>query len=69
MVTEGYVSGWTEDTLLVSAPAAPGNSGGPVFCDGKLIGLLVAGAPRYDHLSIVTPLKTLLKRIAATPPL
>jgi S1-C subfamily serine protease len=70
MVTEGYVSGWMGGGfLLVSAPAAPGNSGGPVFYHGEVIGLLVRGAPRYPHLSLVTPLKPVLQRIAATKPL
>lgn len=70
LVTEGYTSGWYEGYLLVSAPAAPGNSGGPVFnTAGEVVGLLVRGAPRYDHLSMATPLAVIYKRIGQTPPL
>ena len=39
--------------LVISAAAAPGHSGSPVFNkNGELIGMLVAGHSEYDHLSI-----------------
>ncbi len=67
IVTEGYVSGTDEDGFLVlSAPAWGGNSGGPVFHDGKVIGLLVRGSRAYHHITMVTPLEELWKRIFAT---
>jgi S1-C subfamily serine protease len=46
--------------LVVSTPAAPGNSGSPVFNeDGVLIGMLIAGDGSFDHLSICTSLPAL----------
>ena len=67
VVTDGLVSGWMDGYLLISAAAAPGNSGGPVWYNGEVIGLLVRGAPRYPHISLVTPLKSVLERIEQTP--
>ncbi len=73
LVTEGYVSGfWHIDDelgtyLMVSAGAAGGNSGGPVFYNGEVIGLLVRGTPRYPNISLVTPLESVLTRLADTP--
>jgi S1-C subfamily serine protease len=76
MVTEGYVSGiWNladdeEDLgkfLLVSAGAYGGNSGGPVFHNGEVIGLLVRGSRAYPNISLVTPLEQVLLRLADTP--
>jgi len=47
--------------MLSSAPATSGNSGGGCFNDkGELIGLLIAGAESYDHMSIITPAKNIL---------
>lgn len=67
IVTEGYVSGWMDGFYLISAPAFGGNSGGPVWYNGKVIGLLVRGAPRYPLISLVTPLAAVLERISQTP--
>jgi S1-C subfamily serine protease len=67
LVTDGYVSGVMEHYLLVSAAAAPGNSGGPVFYQGRIIGLLVRGHSAYSHMSLVTPLESVLLRVAETP--
>lgn len=67
MVTEGYVSGWMMGYLLISAPAAPGNSGGPVFYNGQVFGLLVRGSTRYANISLLVPLEQLLLRIGDTP--
>jgi S1-C subfamily serine protease len=66
IVTEGYVSGWAEGYLWASAPIFGGNSGGPVFYDGKVIGLAVRGFD-YPNISIITPLSEIQKRIAQTP--
>ena len=66
MVTEGYVSDWWMKYLLVSAGAYGGNSGGPVFYNGEVIGLLVRGSPRYSNISLVTPLEQVWKRISQT---
>ena len=39
--------------LIVSAPAAPGNSGSPVFNnEGLVVGMLVAGPSTFEHLSM-----------------
>jgi S1-C subfamily serine protease len=67
IATEGFVSGWYDGYLLVSAGAAPGNSGGPVWYRGKVIGLLVRGASSYPNISLVTPLNEVLDRVEATP--
>lgn len=69
MLTDGYVSGWMDGYLLTSAPAYGGNSGGPVFHNGKVIGLLVRGSPAYPHLTLTASLEECLRRIAETPPL
>lgn len=69
MLTEGYVSGWMDGYLLTSTAAFSGNSGGPVYHDGKVIGLLVRGSREYPHLTLVVSLEDCLRRIAETPPL
>ena len=69
MLTEGYVSGWMDGYLLTSAAAFGGNSGGPAFHNGKVIGLLVRGSRDYPHLTLVVSLEDCLRRIAETPPL
>lgn len=63
IVTEGILSGWWNNYLVASAPIAPGNSGGPVFYNGEIVGLAVRGAPRYPNLSIIAPLGQILERI------
>lgn len=63
IVTSGWVSGWWNGYLLISAGAAPGNSGGPIFYDGKVVSLLVRGAPRYPNISLGVPLKVIQERI------
>ena len=67
IITEGFVSGWMNGYLMISAGAFGGNSGGPVWHDGKVIGLLVRGSVRYHHISLVVPLKSVHERIAETP--
>ncbi len=69
LLTEGYVSGWLDGFLLTSAAAYGGNSGGPVFYNGKVIGLLVRGSRDYPNLTEVVSLEDCLRRIAETPPL
>lgn len=69
MVTEGFVAGWFEGYLLTSAPAFGGNSGGPVFYRGEVIGLLVRGSRDYPLLTMTVSLEEVLKRIAETPAL
>jgi S1-C subfamily serine protease len=50
--------------LLISAASAPGSSGGPVLNDrGEVIGVLIAGARLYPHMSICVPVPTLAKFI------
>lgn len=44
------------DRLIISSPAAGGNSGSPVFNDeGEVIGLLSMGHNTFDHLGICIP--------------
>jgi S1-C subfamily serine protease len=67
IVTDGYISGWRNQFLLLSASAAPGNSGGPVFYKGEVIGILVRASGSYPTISMATPLHVLQERIAETP--
>lgn len=69
MLTEGFVSGWMDGYLLTSAAAVSGNSGGPVFHNGKVIGLLVRADRSYPHLSFAVTLEECMARIAQTPSL
>ncbi len=61
MLTRGYVSedasvrmgAFSGRRVRIAAPAAPGNSGGPVLNKhGEVVGMLVGGSPSYAHLSI-----------------
>lgn len=67
IITEGFVSGWMNGYLMISAGAYGGNSGGPVWHDGKVVGLLVRGSVKYHHISLVVPLQAVLDRIEQTP--
>jgi len=69
MLTEGYMSGLMDGYLLTSAPAYGGNSGGPVFHNGKVIGLLVRGNRDYTNLTFVVGIEDCLRRIGEAPPL
>jgi S1-C subfamily serine protease len=69
MLTDGFVSGWMDGYLLTSAPAYGGNSGGPVYHNGKVVGLLVRASREYPHLTLTASLEECLRRIAETPPL
>ena len=67
LVTTGYVSGWLNGWILLSAPAWGGNSGGPVYNSaGEVIGLLVRGSREYNHLTLAAPLGELQDRIKAS---
>lgn len=67
LVTTGYVSGWLNGWILLSAPAWGGNSGGPVFnAEGEVIGLLVRGSREYSQLTLAAPLGELQDRIKTT---
>ena len=67
ILTEGFVSGWSDGYVMTSAPAFSGNSGGPVFYKGKLIGLLVRTSTRYPHITLAASLQDCLKRIEESP--
>lgn len=69
ILTEGFVSGWSNGYLLTSASATGGNSGGPVFFNGKVVGLLVRVGASYSHHTLAVPLEECLMRIAQTPAL
>lgn len=68
-VSEGKVMALDKDfgafakgKTVVSAAAAPGNSGSPVLNDmGHIIGILVMGHGEYDHLSIITTKEKVLR--------
>ncbi len=69
ILTDGFVSGWSNGFLLTSASAIGGNSGGPVYHNGKVIGLLVRASLSYSHHSLAVSLEECLMRIAQTPTL
>ena len=69
ILTDGFVSGWSNGFLLTSASAIGGNSGGPVFHNGKVVGLLVRASLSYSHHSLAVSLEECLMRIAQTPTL
>ena len=47
--------------ILVTTPATNGNSGGPAFSDkGEIIGIVMAGAETYDHMTILTSSRMIL---------
>jgi hypothetical protein len=66
IVTEGYVAGDKDGYVYLSAPVYGGNSGGPVFYRGEVVGILVRVDIRYHHISLMVPLEQLLLRIAET---
>lgn len=67
IVTEGYTGIWTTDGMLsLSAPIMGGNSGGPVFHNGQVIGMATRVIAQYHHASLSVPLEELHKAIAAT---
>jgi S1-C subfamily serine protease len=59
MVTEGYFSGWYGKYMIASAPLAKGNSGGPVYYNGEIVGLAVRGTD-YPDIALIAPLENLL---------
>lgn len=63
MTTEGYVAGWNHGFLMLSCPAFHGNSGGPIWYNGEVIGLLVRGSEEYTSLTLGTPLQAIVDRI------
>lgn len=64
LITTGYMSGWLNGWLLLSAPAWGGNSGGPVYnSEGEVVGLLVRGSREYSNLTLAAPLGELQDRI------
>lgn len=63
IVTDGYVSGTENNFLVTSTPIAPGSSGGGLFYDGKLVGVLVR-VLEFDHVARSVRLETIKKRIS-----
>lgn len=67
VITEGFVSGWYNGYLLISNGVYGGNSGGPVWYNGEVVGILVRSSEKYHHISLSVPLSEVLKRIDETP--
>ncbi len=65
VVTEGWVSGYLDGYLLTSAGAYGGNSGGGLWYNGEVVGLLVRASGSYPLITLATPLQAVLDRIAA----
>lgn len=51
VLTQGRFQGFYEDKMTHSINAAPGNSGGGVFKDGKLVGVLIEGFSEFNYLT------------------
>ena len=54
IMTDGYLTvtihgGDLDGTVVTSFPVLPGNSGGPVFYDGAVVGIVSRGTPRSNH--------------------
>lgn len=69
IVTEGYTSSPYGDWVVISAPAAHGNSGGPVFYNGEVVGLLIRGMDDYPMFSIMESVGHLQDKIDEAPPM
>jgi S1-C subfamily serine protease len=67
MITEGYVAGYDHGYLLSSAPVAGGNSGGPMFYNGEVVGIVVRVDRSYPHISLAIPADEIQRRLAETP--
>lgn len=50
-VYAGFDDGFFPD-MIFSIPAVGGYSGSPIFHNGKVVSILVAGAIRYEHLTL-----------------
>lgn len=54
--TEGYIVGYNLEGLWSSVPVSGGNSGSPLLDDyGNVLGMLVSGGTRYNHISLSVP--------------
>lgn len=68
IATIGYLGGITSDGYqAVSAGAWGGNSGGPAFVNGEVVGLLVRGSREYHHIGLLVPLSEVWARVEQTP--
>lgn len=72
IVTEGYVSGWNKEGLLngmltIAAPIVGGNSGGPIFYKGKVVGMATMVYSNYHHITLSVPLKNMLESAQKLP--
>jgi S1-C subfamily serine protease len=64
IITLGFMSGYYEGYLLLSAAAHSGNSGGAVFnSSGEVVGILVRGSDEYEHITLAAPLDEIKARI------
>jgi S1-C subfamily serine protease len=66
IATDGYVSTLMDISesvklLAFSAPIASGNSGGPLWLNGQVVGIVVRGHVTYHHISLATPLEAILE--------
>jgi S1-C subfamily serine protease len=60
VVTDGYLTGRDSRGFMISsAPIVGGSSGGPVFYNGKVIGIEVRGLAKFEHFSIFVPLSVI----------
>jgi len=58
--TDGYIAAMNDETILVSSPGGPGNSGSPVFNENlEVIGMLVRVNTRYSFIVTIISYKQL----------
>lgn len=55
-ITKGIVSGRHESQLQIDAPLNPGNSGGPLIKNGKVIGINVSGIDESQNINYSVPI-------------
>jgi S1-C subfamily serine protease len=69
--TNGYVVDLNERDGLpyeffISAPVFNGNSGGPVFYNNKVVGIVVRSMQRYHHISVAVKAEEILRFLKET---
>lgn len=48
-ITKGHVSGWKDDSLTLSGTIGEGNSGGPIFLNGEVVGVVMESLRDFSY--------------------